>query len=264
MQNLNFLETELLDILFRGKNKNYGAYALRKNYASRAKQAMGYAVLSILLIYGLQQVLPEPDLPLAIHPPTSVHDEIKPLGDVEIICTLPPAGAPALETTTPTIPTEIVRHEVLDQPIEEKEEELKTIAPPNLFDGPTTTNPELAGTGGTGNDPTSTIQPTATGAGPAVAPTQEPTNISMEPMEIPEVMPEFPGGEDAMIEYLRSKMNYPKGASSMGLEGTVFVQFVVNTKGLISDIKVLKGLGMGCEREAIRVIKTMPAWTPGT
>lgn len=76
-------------------------------------------------------------------------------------------------------------------------------------------------------------------------------------------MPSFPGGEKAMMDYLSKEVRYPEEAREAGIEGTVFVQFVVERDGSIGESKVLRGIGGGCDQEALRVVRSMPKWTPG-
>jgi protein TonB len=78
-----------------------------------------------------------------------------------------------------------------------------------------------------------------------------------------EEMPAYKGGLEAMGSFLGSNINYPESARKNGTEGTVFTQFIVNTDGSISDISVTKGIGGGCDEEAVRVLKAMPSWIPG-
>lgn len=78
-----------------------------------------------------------------------------------------------------------------------------------------------------------------------------------------EEMPEFPGGKEALKEYLDSSMVYPAMALEANVKGLVMVEFLIDEQGSISRIKVLKGLGYGCDEEVIRVISRMPMWTPG-
>lgn len=75
--------------------------------------------------------------------------------------------------------------------------------------------------------------------------------------------PEYPGGIEEMFRYLSANIKYPAAASKAGVSGRVFLQFVVGTNGSIKDIQIVKGIGFGCDEEAIRVVKNMPAWTPG-
>lgn len=76
-------------------------------------------------------------------------------------------------------------------------------------------------------------------------------------------MPEFAGGTEALMRYLRSHLRYPSAALAAQAEGRVFVSFVVQADGTIADITVPKGLGYGLDEEAQRVVRQMPAWTPG-
>ncbi|MEE4258232.1 MAG: TonB family protein [Bacteroidales bacterium] len=81
---------------------------------------------------------------------------------------------------------------------------------------------------------------------------------------IPEIMPEFPGGFPALYKYLRDHVQYPVSAKEMGIQATVYLSFVVEKDGSISQVEILRGVGGGCTEEAIRVVKTMPDWSPGT
>jgi len=80
---------------------------------------------------------------------------------------------------------------------------------------------------------------------------------------IVEEMPSFPGGEDARNKFLAENIKYPQQASENGIQGTVYVSFVVDSKGNVTDVKVLRGIGGGCDEEAIRVVRSMPQWHPG-
>jgi protein TonB len=80
---------------------------------------------------------------------------------------------------------------------------------------------------------------------------------------IVESMPEFPGGEAALYAFLQGNMTYPRFANEAGISGKVYITFVVEKNGKITDVKVLRGIGGGCDEEALRVIKMMPDWKPG-
>lgn len=83
---------------------------------------------------------------------------------------------------------------------------------------------------------------------------------------IVEVMPVYPGGQDAMIKFIGKNTVYPKSAKDGGKTGTVYITFVVDTSGNISNATVLRGVANAPEldAEALRVVNSMPAWTPGT
>lgn len=80
---------------------------------------------------------------------------------------------------------------------------------------------------------------------------------------IVEEMPSFPGGEKARDRFLAENINYPTKASKAGIQGTIYLQFVIDRNGSVKDVKVLRGIGGGCDEEAIRVIEMMPKWIPG-
>ncbi len=80
---------------------------------------------------------------------------------------------------------------------------------------------------------------------------------------IVEDQPSFPGGDAALMKYLQENLKYPTMAREAGIQGTVFVTFVVEIDGNITDVRILRGVGGGLDEEAIRVVQSMPAWTPG-
>lgn len=79
-----------------------------------------------------------------------------------------------------------------------------------------------------------------------------------------EISPQFPGGEDKLFQYLRKSIHYPNLAKENGISGTVHVTFMVNEDGFISDVKIMRGIGFGCDEEAKRIVKGMPKWENGT
>ncbi len=80
----------------------------------------------------------------------------------------------------------------------------------------------------------------------------------------PEVAPSFPGGEEALFTYISKEMKYPEFAVSNGIQGVVYLTFLVEKDGRIHNVEVLRGIGGGCDEEAIRVVRNMPNWLPGT
>ena len=81
--------------------------------------------------------------------------------------------------------------------------------------------------------------------------------------QIAEEMPEFPGGLEALMDYVGRNVKYPEEAKDKEIQGRVFVSFVIEKDGSVNEVKVLRGIGGGCDEEAVRVIKAMPKWTPG-
>ena len=76
-------------------------------------------------------------------------------------------------------------------------------------------------------------------------------------------MPVFPGGQMALVQYIASHLKYPTVAQENGIQGRVFVSFVVGEDGYVEDVQVIKGVEPMLDKEAVRVIQSLPRWTPG-
>jgi len=99
--------------------------------------------------------------------------------------------------------------------------------------------------------------------------TKDITNVKIKHVDndsiyqIVEQMPEFPGGTEKMMDYLSNNIKYPEEAKEKGISGRVFLSFVIEKDGSVSNVKVAKGIGKLCDDEAVRVVKAMPKWKPG-
>ena len=87
--------------------------------------------------------------------------------------------------------------------------------------------------------------------------------VEAEVFTIVEEMPSYPGGDQKMYEYLGKNIKYPQIARESSIQGRVFVNFVVEPDGSVSNVKVLRGIGGGCDEEAVRVVQSMPKWKAG-
>ena len=87
--------------------------------------------------------------------------------------------------------------------------------------------------------------------------------VEQEIFKIVEEMPSYPGGEQKLMEYVAKNIKYPQIARETGIQGRVYVNFVVEPDGSVSNVSVLRGIGGGCDEEAMRVVKNMPKWKPG-
>lgn len=96
-----------------------------------------------------------------------------------------------------------------------------------------------------------------------VPPPQIPIPDSQKVFDYVEQMPEFPGGQSAMMQFLSKNIQYPQQAKEAAIQGKVFAEFVVDNNGELHDIKILRGIGYGCDQEVIRVLKLMPKWKSG-
>lgn len=94
-------------------------------------------------------------------------------------------------------------------------------------------------------------------------PAPEASSAEEEILEVAEVMPEFPGGVEALLGYISKNVRYPEEAQKNGWEGRVILQFVVEKDGTVNNIKVLRGVNEPLDKEAMRIVRGMPKWTPG-
>lgn len=78
-----------------------------------------------------------------------------------------------------------------------------------------------------------------------------------------EQMPQFPGGDEALMEFIKNNLRYPHLSAEKGIEGRVTIRFVIDKEGAVTDVTVIRGLDSLCDKEAVRVVKLMPKWTPG-
>lgn len=241
------------EIIFQTRNRAYGAFDLRKQYRSTLSRALG---LGIVLFLG---TLAAPTLYARFWPQASVsHNQLMDevtltkLAEppVEPPIALPPTEtAPAVNTVRNLPPIVMTEADVVENNLPPTTDELKDA----------TSGTETAQ--GTGD-----IDIIA--APEASAPTMTEKALEVEikteaPFVIVEQQPEYPGGLEALRTFLGKNLNYPRSAASAGVSGRVYVSFVVNTDGSLTDIQVLKGIGFGCDEEAVRVMQKMPHWRPG-
>lgn len=116
----------------------------------------------------------------------------------------------------------------------------------------------------TASDRLYTVSTTASGKkGKAIREPAPPESPESNVFTIVEEMPVYPGGEEARLKFLHENISYPLAALENGISGDVYVTFVIDSNGRIKDVRVKKGIGGGCDEEAVRVIKKMPRWIPG-
>lgn len=93
--------------------------------------------------------------------------------------------------------------------------------------------------------------------------TDKKVDAPKEVFKVVEQMPAYPGGQGDLLKFLAANINYPKAAKENGIEGMVVIQYIIEKDGSISNAQVVKGIGAGCDEEALRVVKAMPNWVPG-
>ena len=248
-------KASLDDIVFEGRNKAYGAYLLRKLYNSHITKAAIIATILFLLFVSIpliaklvegeeeeevvERIVTEVDLA----PPPPI-DEATPPPPPPPPPDLPPPPPPVRATVKYTPPVVKRDNEVVE------EEEIPDVEVLEEVD---------AGVKTVEGDPNAPLDlGEIDGTSDVVAEV-----VEEKPYTYVEQMPEFPGGETEMLKYLAKNIRYPAAAQRAGVEGLVVLSFVVSRTGEISEIQVVKNLGAGTDEEAMRVVKTMPKWTPG-
>ncbi|GAB2696280.1 energy transducer TonB [Mucilaginibacter koreensis] len=250
---LDILNPDWLDVIFNGRNKNYGAYELRKNNPKTTVRALIYTGILFILAVSMPTIInkikgfipaskPKVKITEVILKPPPALNEKKPPPPP------PKPEPPKPRTTQVRFPPPIVKpdNEVREkEPPTQKELEVKD---PGQENREGDRNAQVRIDEPVGNAPV--------------------TNqvVEADPNEIftaVEVQPEPAGGMESFYKYLGKAIHYPAVARENGVQGRVIVQFVVEKDGSLTDVKALRGPGSGLDEEAVRAVKSAPRWTPG-
>jgi protein TonB len=257
MDSAKVLKSDFLDILFDGRNKDYGAYDLRKQYDKRVRNAI-LGTVSLFLVFFLTYIITnwvkanEGD---KLNKP--VIQEIK-MEDVKLPDdpkTPPPPPPP------PAPPPPVKPSVQFTPPVIKKDNEVPPDEEPPKHEDIKDKSISTKTVEGDPNGIDAGLLEDSKGTGVVEAP---PAPAKEEIFTFVEQPPTFPGGEDALAKYLSKNIRYPRVAQENGISGTVFVQFVVDSEGNIKDVKTVGAAkGGGLEEEAVRVVRTMPRWKAG-
>lgn len=262
MAKIDLYDPKWVDMVFAGKNKEYGAYQLRKGTSGRNIKALLILVIAAALVGGFlawkvieqkkaeeQQAYMEAmelaNLQKQAKKEEKKKEQVKP--KIEPKKEIPVARETQKFTAPVIKKDELVKEEnqvkqmdklddkvavgsedkegVKDRTVEAVRSEIAVAAPP-----------------------------------PTAAPKPE---VATKVFDVVEEMPSFPGGNAALMSYLNSNTKYPVVAQENGVQGRVIISFVVERDGSISDVKVARSVDPSLDREAQRVVKSMPRWTPG-
>jgi len=230
------------EIVFEHRNKSYGAYVMRKLYKKHVTRALLLAVALLLagLVYPLISSYYAQRRAKYIEKTASAEflDLNKPLEEAPPPPPPPPPPA-ALEQKVKFVAPVVTTEEVVEDADVFNQDDLNKAVV---------------------NEPVAVVVEEA-------APVEVQEVIEVEEskpiLTIVEEMPSFVGGKEALDKFLLENIVYPQQASENGVQGTVYVSFVVNSKGNVTDAKILRGIGSGCDEEALRVVRMMPNWHPG-
>jgi periplasmic protein TonB len=240
---LDLLNKKWLDMVFEGRNKSYGAYELRKDNSKTSVRALvlGAIIFSLLL---------SAPLIARLIPDSSADDSIdKKITTVK----LPPKEKPPENLPPPPPPPPKVDQVKFVKPVVAKAEEVVE-EPPKIKE---IVDKKLGAETIKGDeDAPLTVEPVGNGPKDVV---EEVDNNIYNTAGI-EVKPDFPGGIEKFYGFVGKNYQVPE---EEGLKGKVFVSFVVEKDGSLTDIKVIRDIGYGTGKEAIRVLKSCPRWNPG-
>jgi protein TonB len=228
------------DLVFANRNKSYGAYAIRKAYSNRVM--IGWAISkTVLLVLLLVAMFRKPEKIIGTI-------ELPKLGDVKFVDYVLP------EKSKPIVRHERHRAETVDQ--NRTIQVVTTIVeetPAPIVDEP------VGSPNGTdtGNSPIDFSAGTGTAAAP------EPVIAIPDEVVNAEVMPSYEGGRDGMMKFIKKHLRYPGSARRQAIDGTVYVSFVVTGDGMVSKVKIIKGIHVDCDEEVIRVISMLNKWKGG-
>ncbi|HMW37858.1 MAG: energy transducer TonB [Saprospiraceae bacterium] len=236
------------DLIFKFRNKSYGAYVIRMNYNQNMSRAILLAITLFVLIIclpilsnaGRNSSMPDEicdDSIIVYEMPVEIFKKNKQISNTRPAVPQPKKSLNTFKVNADSLPLKDITDNVQD--ISDEVDEGSAGVLQSSTDG--------IGDAGTSQDGSS---------GTALKET-------IEPVVYAEEMPSYPGGMSAMYDFIRKNLHYPKIALENGIEGTVLVQFIVSTEGKIDQIHCIRSIGGGCEDEAQRVVRMMPTWRAG-
>jgi len=245
---LDILDQKWIDVVFSGRNKAYGAYELRRDNGKNTLTALWIGIVFFVLAISANTIINMVSgfIP-ASKPKVKITNVVlsPPPPDLKKPPPPPPPEPPKPKVDQVKFPPPVVKPdiEVKEKPPTVKELEVADPGQKNLKGD--------AKADVTIDEPVGTSDKKVT--------EDDPNKI----FTAVEQNPEFPGGLDAFYKYLGKTIRYPAVARENNTQGRVVVQFVCERDGSLTDIKVVRGIGDGCDEEAIRVVKASPHWKPG-
>ncbi len=258
MSKIDLISNEWTDLVFEGRNQSYGAYQLRKSTGKRNLWALIIVALAAVLLY----------LGLQLQRMAEANKKVENTQAVELAKLNTEKKKEAKVEKK-----EIIRQEpekVVEQvkssvkftaPVIKKDEEVKEEDEIKL-DEVQKSDKAVGAFTVEGNDE---VGGAVLKAKEDIAAPEPPKHVVEETkiFTVVEQMPMYPGGDAALMGYLRDNIHYPTVAAENGVQGRVVVGFVVERDGSITDVNIIRSVDPSLDREAMRVVKSMPRWTPG-
>ena len=249
---INLHRDEWLNVIFDQKNKSYGAYELRRQSDSNTSKSLLYAGTCFILLFLSPRIVslikgtvPEEvttsQVDVVLAPPPPINPVTPPPTTVE---------PPAARQDQLKFPPPLVRADMLVSEVE----------PPQVKD---LQHADPGQKTIAGSPDAEIVINTPAGDGPKQATANIVDDTQVYEIMTLEVQPSFPGGMDKFYNYLNKSIKYPPMAAEANIQGKVFVSFVVEKDGSLTDIHIIRNLGGGTDEEAVRVLKASPPWLPG-
>ena len=250
MAKIDLTSQEWCDLIFEGRNKDYGAYKMR----ARAARRLNFSVVLVIVIAAVgfsiprlitmvtpekKEVMTEVTTLSQLEEPEVKQEEVQ---KVQPVAPPPPALKSSIKFTAPVIKKD---EEVADEDQMKSQEELTESKV-------TISIADVQGTDEEGGVLVEDLKQVVT-----EAPVEE------EVFDMVEQAPQFPGGPAELMAWLGKNIRYPVIAQENGIQGRVICQFVVGSDGSVRDVKVMRGVDPSLDKEAVRVIQSMPKWIPG-
>jgi len=247
---IDLLKKDWLDVVFAGKNKDYGAYDLRQRSASNTAKSLLIASTAFVLLFL------SPKIASFFKAEEPMVEEVK---QVEVIVQPPPPVNPETPPPPPVEPPPPKQDQVkFPPPIVKPDELVRDEEPPTIED----LKKADPGQKTIAGDPDADIViATAAGDGPKQAAVVEDTKVY--DFQSLEQQPIYPGGMAKFYDYVGNAVRYPDMATQNNIQGTVLVSFTVEKDGSLTDVRVERKLGGGTDEEAMRVLRASKKWIPG-
>lgn len=257
MSKVDLIDNSWIELVFENKNKSYGAYQLRKDTGKRNVKSLVLVFATIAIIIGAfyAKVAIENAMPKKVAIETDVElSKLAQKKEAKVERKEP------IKVEQEQKVVEKVKSSVkFTAPEIKKDDEVKPEDELKSQDDLAKTNTAIGSFDVKGNDEAAGEVLKAKEVIADEKPKEEETKV----FDVVEQMPQFPGGQQALFEYLSKHIKYPVIAEENGVQGRVIVTFVVERDGSITDVKVVKSVDPSLDKEAQRVVKGMPHWIPG-
>jgi len=255
---------EWCDLVFEGKNKDFGAYVIRTDSTKRHNKAVIYTIIGAIVFAALAWGLAQANKYLEERRLAAMAEQEEVLIDMSQEEEAPEPEQERLEQPKPEVlPEEVLKSvkvtelQIVEDDKVKKEDEIKT--QDELKETETAFGQKDNEKGTEDRNVTRTLKEEVV----VEKPVEKPKEVKEEVFRSVEQMPQFPGGEAALMKYLQSHINYPPMAAENNVQGKVVVQFVVDKTGKVGEVKVVRSVDKDLDREAVRVCKSLPKFTPG-